>query len=79
MEIVMAICASCGNDYDRCIEVTSARGETRTYDCFQCAIADMAPICESCGCRIIGHGRETAKGEMYCCDHCAAKENAQIE
>lgn len=67
----MAACEVCGNDYDKAFQVT-AGGRTRTFDCFECAIHAMAPTCAQCGCRIIGHGAE-AKGEMYCCAHCATK------
>jgi hypothetical protein len=30
----------------------------------------LAPTCEHCGVRIIGHGME-AEGAFYCCAHCA--------
>jgi hypothetical protein len=36
------------------------------FDSFECAIHKMAPVCEHCGCRIIGHGVE-AEGHFYCC------------
>jgi hypothetical protein len=36
----------------------------------------LAPTCEHCGCRIIGHGVE-ADGRMFCCAHCA--EHAGVE
>lgn len=65
----MAICDSCGNDYDKTFTVT--RGDASgTFDSFECAIQAMAPACAHCGCRIIGHGMESAGG-MYCCAHCA--------
>ncbi len=64
----MAVCDTCGNDYDKCIEITK-RGKSHTFDCFECAIHSLAPTCECCGCRIIGHGREI--GDTYfCCEHC---------
>ena len=65
----MAVCEVCGNDYDKSFEVTAA-GATHTFDCFECAIHAMAPICEHCGCKVIGHGTE-ADGAFYCCAHCA--------
>jgi hypothetical protein len=37
---------------------------------FECAIHALAPTCEHCGVRIIGHGLEKG-GRMFCCDHCA--------
>ncbi|MFL6280318.1 MAG: hypothetical protein ACJ731_09415 [Vicinamibacterales bacterium] len=65
----MATCDVCGNDYDKAFTITT-NGRTRTFDSFECAIHAMAPVCEHCHCKIIGHGVE-ADGEMYCCAHCA--------
>jgi hypothetical protein len=66
----MARCEVCGNDYDKAFEV-STNGSTHVFDCFECAIHALAPECSHCGCRIVGHGVE-AKGEFYCCAHCAS-------
>jgi Rieske Fe-S protein len=65
----MAVCALCGNDYDKSFQVTLA-DTTLTFDSFECAIHLLAPTCSHCGCRIIGHGVE-ADGVLYCCAHCA--------
>ena len=65
----MGRCEVCGNDYDKSFEVVLA-GERHTFDSFECAIHALAPQCHHCECRIIGHGVE-AKGEFYCCAHCA--------
>jgi len=65
----MARCEVCGNEYDKTFEIV--RGdETRVFDSFECAIHAMAPQCEHCGCRVIGHGVE-AGGRMFCCAYCA--------
>jgi Rieske Fe-S protein len=66
----MAICVTCGNDYDKSFEVTLA-GKSYTFDSFECAIHLLAPVCSHCGCRIIGHGTES-NGTFFCCAHCAA-------
>ncbi|MFC6079970.1 hypothetical protein [Sphaerisporangium aureirubrum] len=68
----MARCEVCGNDYDMTFEV-HAMGGVHTFDSFECAIQRMAPSCEHCGCRIIGHGVE-ANGHWYCCAHCAREK-----
>lgn len=68
----MAQCDVCGNDYDKSLEI-DYRGENYDFDCFECAIEALAPECDHCGCRIIGHGFE-AKGSMYCCAHCAGSD-----
>jgi hypothetical protein len=65
----MGKCEVCGNDYDKSFEITK-QGKTMTFDSFECAIQAMAPTCETCSCRIIGHGLE-ADGKFYCCDHCS--------
>src|SRR5450830_1349828 len=54
-EFAMAKCGACGNDYDKSFQVV-ARGTTHTFGSFECAIHTLAPTCEHCGVRIIGHG-----------------------
>jgi hypothetical protein len=71
----MATCDSCGNEYDKPLEITKD-GQTHTFDSFECAIHAMAPKCAHCDCRIIGHGVE-AKGKMYCCANCAKLEGVK--
>ncbi|MBI1345586.1 hypothetical protein GC163_04790 [bacterium] len=70
----MAVCHQCGNDYDKAFTVTM-HGEEHTYDCFECAIQDLAPTCSHCDCKVIGHGVETDDG-IYCCAHCATHAGA---
>jgi Rieske Fe-S protein len=65
----MARCDVCGNDYARPIEIRQ-QGRTGTFDSFECAVHAMAPTCEHCGCRVIGHGVE-ADGRVFCCANCA--------
>jgi hypothetical protein len=66
----MAQCEVCGNEYDKTITVSVAGGESHVFDSFECAIHALAPTCDHCGCRIIGHGVE-AGGSFYCCANCA--------
>jgi len=68
----MATCETCGNDYDKAFQVVM-NGQAHTFDSFECAIHALAPKCEHCGTRIVGHGLEK-DGTYYCCDHCAQKE-----
>lgn len=65
----MARCEICGNEYEKTFEVTMAE-TTHVFDSFECAIHALAPSCDHCGCRILGHGVESDTG-MYCCAHCA--------
>ena len=65
----MAICEVCGNDYGKSFEVIAA-GDRHVFDSFECAIHKMAPVCEHCGCKVIGHGSEVT-GRFYCCAQCA--------
>lgn len=71
----MAVCDTCGNDYDKAFEVRLG-GKTHQFDSFECAIHKLAPGCAHCGCRILGHGIE-AKGAMYCCASCARQVGVQ--
>lgn len=68
----MARCETCGNDYDKSFDVMM-RGETHTFDSFECAIQALAPTCAHCSCRIMGHGVEN-DGTFYCCANCAEQE-----
>jgi hypothetical protein len=65
----MATCEVCGNDYDKAFTVTTADGE-HTFDSFECAIHALAPVCDHCGCKVIGHGVEQ-DDRIFCCAHCA--------
>jgi hypothetical protein len=67
----MAVCEVCGNDYDKSFEVILA-GNAHVFDSFECAIHALAPRCDHCGCKIVGHGTE-ADGAFYCSAHCAAE------
>ncbi|MGE3288811.1 MAG: Prokaryotic metallothionein [Pseudonocardia sp.] len=66
----MARCEVCGNDYDMAFEVRAHGGAIHVFDSFECAIHLMAPICEHCGCTVVGHGVQ-AGGRFFCCAHCA--------
>ena len=70
----MARCEVCGNDYPRSFEVIM-EGERHTFDSFECAIHSLAPTCDHCGCKIVGHGSED-RGKYFCCAHCAHAEGA---
>ena len=71
----MATCEVCGNDYHLSFEII-AGGERHVFDSFECAIQRLAPICDHCGCRIIGHGIE-ANGTFFCCALCARSAGVQ--
>jgi len=65
----MARCEVCGNEYRKTLEV-KYQGRVATFDSFECAIHAMAPTCEHCGCRVIGHGVELGE-RIFCCANCA--------
>jgi Rieske Fe-S protein len=71
----VAVCEVCGNEYDKAFEVSRA-GETHVFDSFECAIHALAPVCEHCGCKVIGHGVE-ANGAIFCCAHCASASGVE--
>lgn len=64
----MAICVTCGNDYNKSFQVV-LDGNSYTFDCFECAVQRLAPTCAHCGCRVIGHGVETGN-DIFCCSSC---------
>src|SRR6476661_7199091 len=68
-EASMAKCEVCGNEYYLAFQVVTA-GVTHTFDSFECAIHKLAPVCDHCSCKVLGHGIE-ANGTFYCCAHCA--------
>jgi len=65
----MPRCNTCGNEYERSFEVR-VDGRSYTFDCFECAIHKLAPVCETCSCRIVGHGIQSGD-RMFCSAHCA--------
>ena len=71
----MAKCENCGNEYDKTLEIRWG-GAFHVYDCFECAIHALAPICPTCGTHIIGHGLE-AEDKIFCCAHCARRQGEQ--
>jgi hypothetical protein len=68
----MAKCEVCGNEYYLSFTVTVA-GSSHTFDSFECAIHKLAPACNHCGVKIVGHGVE-ADGTFYCCANCARQK-----
>lgn len=70
----MARCEVCGNDYDKAIEIHAA-GSVHVFDCFECAVHRMAPVCENCGVKVVGHGVE-AGDRFYCGASCAGAHGA---
>lgn len=73
----METCENCGNSYDKAFSVR-LNGKEHIFDCFECAINKLAPVCAHCHTRIIGHGVE-AGNRIFCCGHCAHQSNfAQI-
>jgi hypothetical protein len=69
--VKMAKCEVCSNEYDKAFKVEIPGDQPHIFDSFECAIHALAPTCENCGVRIVGHGVET-EGFIYCCAHCAS-------
>jgi hypothetical protein len=70
----MEKCDGCGNEYDKPFEV-NVNGRRYVFDSFECAVDTVAPRCEVCEVRILGHGVEQ-EGAIYCCANCARKAGA---
>jgi hypothetical protein len=60
----------------KAFSVTMSGGDSHTFDSFECAIHALAPVCEYCNVRVIGHGVE-ADESFYCCAHCASMAGAE--
>ncbi|MFD0890900.1 hypothetical protein ACFQ08_40670 [Streptosporangium algeriense] len=71
----MARCEVCGNDYDMSFEV-HAQGAVHVFDSFECAVHRMAPVCEHCGVKVVGHGVQVGRN-WFCCAHCARQEGEE--
>lgn len=71
----MATCETSGNDYDKAFQVVM-KGETHTFDSFECAIHALAPTCKHCGTRIVGHGLE--QGQILLLRSLRAKKTASM-
>lgn len=71
----MSKCDTCGNEYDKAFTVEMNQ-KRHTFDSFECAIHKLAPRCEHCSCKIVGHGVE-ADGLFFCCAHCAKQQGAR--
>jgi hypothetical protein len=67
----MKKCDTCGNEYERTFEV-DFEGARYVFDCFECAAERLAPRCEVCGVRVLGHGVEQGSS-IFCCASCARK------
>jgi hypothetical protein len=75
---MMNTCATCGNSYERCLQITRD-GDSRWFDCFECAITALAPRCAQCSTLIIGHGVQV-RDTYYCCANCATLQgNLQLK
>jgi hypothetical protein len=69
-------CEVCGNEYDKTFQVITAAGGSHTFDSLECAIQALAPTCENCSVRIVGHGVESGS-KMFCCAHCAQQKGVR--
>jgi hypothetical protein len=70
-------CEVCGQDYDKAFEVVTA-GNRHVFDIFDSAIRLLAPICEHCGCRIVGHGIEVRKAWYWTMAIAASRAGTSI-
>lgn len=66
---MMATCEVCGNEYEGAFQI-KMNDKVHVFDCFECAVHALAPSCQHCKCRVLGHGVQ-ADGRIYCCAHCA--------
>ena len=72
----MAVCEVCGNDYPMSFEIHTVGDGVHVFDSFECAVHRLAPVCEHCQCKIIGHG-VAVRGRFFCCAHCARSSGVE--
>lgn len=65
----MARCEVCGDQEGEMMEILK-QGKSYNFDSFECAIQALAPVCNYCGVKIIGHGL-LADNQLFCGAHCA--------
>ena len=65
----MQKCESCGNECPRTFQVV-INGQEHFFDSFECAINALAPTCQNCQTRVIGHGVERGE-QIFCGARCA--------
>ena len=67
----MSKCEVCGNEYERLFEVRMpSENGFHVFDSFECASHALAPRCQSCSVKIMGHGVEMGD-RLFCSAHCA--------
>ena len=69
----MAACYVCGNEKAQLFTITLDE-KLYTFDCFECAIHALSPVCKQCGCKVIGHTVER-DGLFYCGEDCATRHH----
>jgi hypothetical protein len=62
-------CEVCRNEYNNCFEVVMDE-KAHYFDCFECAIHALAPVCHHCNVKLLGHGLED-RGWLYCSHACS--------
>ncbi len=60
----------------KAFRVTMSGGDSHSFDSFECAIHALAPACEYCAVRVVGHGVE-AGDRFFCCAHRAGMAGAE--
>ncbi len=70
----MGHCEVCHNDGTFEVIVGS---EHHAFDTFECAISALAPVCDTCQSRIVGHAVEE-DGRRFCNAHCALLSRASV-
>ncbi len=70
----MGRCEVCGNAGSGVFQIVR-EGRAHDFDSFECAIHALAPACDNCGCRILGHPIEIG-GSFFCCGPCASESGA---
>ena len=65
----MCQCHVCGLESESALKINYNGGNFQ-FDCFECAIYELAPSCAHCGLIVLSHGVRVNQ-QLYCSGSCA--------
>ena len=68
--MVKAFCDTCGFETEEPLKIIYHDMHS-DFCCFECAITALAPECQHCHCKVIGHGAYGPDDTIFCSHHCA--------
>jgi hypothetical protein len=69
----MVNCEYCGGRASRAVRFVASEGNTRCFDCVECALAALSPPCARCGESVGPADCARAGGLLFCSESCAVE------